>query len=216
VNELKAKVMEKRAEKAVSALRKRNIDAHFIRNREEALKLILGMIPKGATVALGGSVTLIETGLLDLLRKKEGITLLDRYKPGISKEEVAKMRLAGLTADCFISGTNAITLDGKLVNIDGIGNRVAAMAYGPDKVIIIAGYNKIVRDVEEGIRRIKEVAAPPNTVRVGANTPCSKTGFCNESACFPPERICNIITIIEGQRVSGRMSVVILAEELGF
>jgi L-lactate utilization protein LutB len=216
VNEFKADVMLKRAKKVVSALKKRNIDAYFISDREEALKLIIGMIPEGATVALGGSVTIIESGLVDLLRKKPGINLLDRYRPGISREEVDKMRLSGLTADCFITGTNALTLDGRLVNIDGLGNRVAAMAYGPGKVIVITGYNKIMSDVYEGIKRIKEIAAPANTLRVKANTPCNKTGFCDDEACFPPERICNIISIIEGQRIPGRMSVVILAEPLGF
>ena len=149
-------------------------------------------------------------------QKPEFCFLIPLRKKNLSKEETKKLLVKGLTADVFISGTNAITQDGKLVNIDGTGNRVAALLYGPKKVIIVCGVNKIVEDVEAGIRRIKHFAAPFNCARLKADTPCAKSGICNDAGCRNPARLCNEIAIIEGQREPKRMTIIIVGQELGF
>ena len=197
------------------ALEQRNITGIYAPTREEAIRLIMKEIPSGVTVGLGGSTTLLESGLIDELRKGD-FQLLDRYQRGLTKEEVFELRFQSLSSDVFISSTNAITLDGELVNIDGMGNRVAAMLFGPKKVVIIAGVNKIVEDVGAGIRRIKTIVAPMNSLRLRKNTPCAQTGVCDEEACLLPERICNKIAVIEGEQQKGRMMVVLVGEPLGF
>jgi hypothetical protein len=176
---------------------------------------VFKLIAQGATVGLGGSVTLNECGIIEALRNGD-YNLIDRYKKGLSKEEMKKLYVEALSADVFLSSTNAITQDGKLINIDGRGSRVAALMYGPKKVIIVTGTNKIVEDVEGGIRRIKLWAAPFNCVRLNLNTSCARTGICNDLACTQPDRICNEVAIIEGQRESDRMTVIIVGQELGF
>ena len=206
---------QKQTEKICQALERRYINGIYTTTKEEAFRLVMKEIPSGATVGLGGSTTVVESGLVDELRKGD-LHLLDRYQPDLTLEEVYELRLQNLRADVFISSTNAITLDGELVNIDGMGNRVAAMLFGPSKVIIIAGINKIVEDVEAGIRRIKTVVAPMNSLRLNRKTPCAQTGICDEYACLPPERICNKIAIIEGEPKKGRTVVVLAGEPLGY
>ena len=206
---------QKQAENIIQALERRYITGMYTPTKEEAFRLVMKEIPSGATVGLGGSTTVVESGLIDELRKGD-LNLLDRYQPGLTREQVYELRLQNLRADVFISSTNAITLDGEMVNIDGMGNRVAAMLFGPSKVIIIAGINKIVEDVEAGIRRIKTIVAPMNSIRLGRNTPCAQTGICDEYACLPPERICNKIAVIEGEAKKGRTVVVLVGEPLGY
>ena len=206
---------QKQIAKICEALEQRNIRGIYAPTREEAIRLVVSEIPRGATVGLGGSTTVMESGLLEELRKGD-FNLLDRYQPNLTKEEVYELRLQNLRADVFISSTNAITLDGELVNIDGMGNRIAAMLFGPSKVVIIAGVNKIVEDVEAGIRRIKNTVAPMNSLRLHKNTPCAQTGICDEYGCLPPERICNKIAVIEGEYNKGRMVVVLVAEPMGY
>lgn len=173
------------------------------------------MIPQGSLVGLGGSETIIESGLVEELRKLD-IHLLDRYKKGIAKEEVNKMRREALLSDIFITSSNAVTVDGRLVNIDGTGNRVAAMIYGPSKVIFLVGMNKIVRTLEDALSRIKNHTAPLNAVRVGVETPCYHLGYCNDPHCHPPNRICSQVVIIEANPTPGRIMVVLVGKELGF
>jgi len=208
-------IFRKKAESIVESLKKRGVGAAYYQTSIEAVGAICRMIPEGATVALGGSVTIMQSGLLDALRRMK-ITLLDRYRPGITNEEVEEMGLRGMTADVLITSSNAVASDGQIINEDGRGNRVAAMIFGPKKVILMIGINKIVGTVEDGLKRIKEIAAPLNCIRLGVDTPCAQTGFCNDEECHPPARLCSQITIIESNRIKDRMHVVLVGEELGY
>ncbi len=138
----------------------------------------------------------------------------DPLKRGVLKEKNLRLRWPGFTADIMIASTNAITLDGKLVNLDGTGNRVAAMAFGPKKVILLVGMNKITPDLDTAIERVKHYAAPVNAIRVGLKNPCVETGLCTD--CKTPQRICNIWSIIEGHMYQGRIHVKLIGENLGY
>lgn len=201
------------ANKAVAALQKNNFSATYVQNKEEAIKEILSLIPAQDTVGIGGSWTIQELGLVEKI-EAQGNTLFNHNRPGLSKEESLAIRRQELTSDTFITSSNAITLDGKLVNVDGSGNRVAAMIFGPKKVIVIAGINKIVASVEEAERRIEVHAAPPNCKRLNLPNPCVKTGVCMD--CQLPTRICNITTILRKKPPTLAMHVVIIGEDLGF
>ena len=188
-------IYKKQADHIIKHLKKRNMDGVYYEDIKDAVRDICKMIPEGSLVGLGGSETIIDSNLVNELRKLN-IRLLDRYRRGVTTEQINEMRREGLLSDVFIASTNAITLDGKLVNQDGIGNRVACMIYGPKKVILLAGMNKVVKDIPEAINRIKTIAAPQDSVRIGASTPCSKTGVCQDPACYPPNRICSQFAII--------------------
>jgi len=211
----KEKVYRAKALKVIENLKKRNMDGIYIETARQAVAEIIKMIPKNSLVGLGGSESIIESGLVDELRKLN-IRLLDRYKEGVTKEEVNKMRREALLSDVFITSSNAVTVDGRLVNIDGTGNRVAAMIYGPDKVIFLVGMNKVVRTLEDALSRIKNHAAPLNAVRVGVETPCFHLGYCDEPNCFPPKRICSQFVVIEANPTPDRIMVVLVGEDLGF
>lgn len=197
----------------VKALEANNIDCVFVQNKQEALEKALELIPEGSTVGLGGSVTVEQVGLLEKLRTGN-YTLYDQYAPDIDMPENMKRRRQGLTAKYFVTGTNAITSDGQLVNVDGLGNRVAAQAFGPEKVVIVAGTNKIVKDVHEAFDRLEKIAAPINAKRVNAQSPCADTGVCID--CDSPARICNIYTIIRRMMIPGRITVILVNDSLGF
>ena len=203
------------AEEVIKNLKMRNMDGIYFEKTEQAVDSILKEIPDGAVVGLGGSESIIESGLVNALRKRD-IRLLDRYKEGVSNEEVWKMRKEGLFADIYVASSNAITLDGKIVNMDGIGNRVAAMIFGPGRVILLVGMNKVVKTVEEAIGRIKNYVAPRNAVRVKIDTPCSKKGFCQESRCLPPHRICSQLVILESSMIPDRIKLFLVGEKLGY
>lgn len=211
----KEKIYREKALKVIENLKKRNMDGIYYESSQQAVGEIIKMIPQGSLVGLGGSETIIESGLVEELRKLD-IHLLDRYKKGIAKEEVNKMRREALLSDIFITSSNAVTVDGRLVNIDGTGNRVAAMIYGPSKVIFLVGMNKIVRTLEDALSRIKNHTAPLNAVRVGVETPCYHLGYCNDPHCHPPNRICSQVVIIEANPTPGRIMVVLVGKELGF
>jgi len=211
----KKKIYQEKAIKVIENLKKRNMVGIYYESSQQAVEEIIKMIPKGSLVGLGGSETIIESGLIDELRKSD-IRLLDRYKKGLSKEEINKMRREALMSDVFITSSNAVTVDGKLVNIDGTGNRVAAIIYGPSKVIFLVGMNKIVRTLDDAISRIRNHTAPLNAVRVGVETPCFHLGYCDEPNCFPPKRICGQVVIIEANPTPNRIMVVLVGEELGF
>ncbi len=208
-------IFQKKAECVIENLKKRNINGIYCPSAREAVAEICRLVPERATVALGGSVTVMQSGLLDALRTMN-VELLDRYRPGITNEEVESVMARGTTADVLLMSCNAVTADGKLVNEDGRGNRVAGLVFGPKKVIMMVGVNKIVPTVEAGITRIKEIAAPLNCLRLGLDTPCSRTGFCDDGNCHPPERVCSQISIIESNRVKDRITVVFVGEELGY
>jgi L-lactate utilization protein LutB len=195
------------------ALAANGITAIVAETGDEARERVLALIPKEATVGLGGSRTMVEIGLVDALRGGN-YRLIDQYDPSLGKEATFKARRDSLHADYFVAGSNAVTEDGKLVNVDGLGNRVAGFAFGPDKVIIVVGRNKIVKDVAAALGRIRNVAAPMNAKRLGAATPCATTGVCSD--CDSPARICNLTLIVEKQRFPGRMTVILISQELGF
>jgi hypothetical protein len=215
---------------AVKNFGKRHINAQYVSTKEEAIPHVLNMVPGGAIVGTGESVTLNQIGVFPALRKRglnEVIYPFERDNDGslaVGWEEANEMMRKVLIADVFISGTNAITLDGKVVNVDGYGNRVAPMIFGPKKVIIIVGANKIVKDSDEAINRIREICAPMNALRHGIQhhdtefleLPCAKAGVCVD--CYKPQRMCNFTTIIEGEShdTSGRINIIIIGEQLGF
>jgi len=199
--------------KVCEALERNGIKCFIAATREEALSTALSLIPKGATVGLGGSLSVREVGLLEALRTGD-YTLHDQYAEGIGREESMRARKAGTQADCFVSGSNAITYDGKIVNIDGMGNRLAGFCFGPGKVIIVAGRNKIAPDLEAALHRVRNVAAPMNAMRFGLKTPCVKTGECSD--CDSPDRICSLTLIMEKSKTEGRVNVILVNEELGY
>jgi len=199
----------------IKSLKKRNMNGFYFENSQEAVKAICSMIPENALVGLGGSETIIESGLVDALRRMN-IRLLDRYKEGVTAERVSEMRQEGLLSDVYITSSNAITSDGKIVNMDGTGNRVAAMIYGPKKVIFMVGMNKAVISLDDAITRIKTIAGPMNAIRVKKDTPCSKLGFCTDPHCHPPNRICSQLVILEANLIPDRINVVLVGEELGY
>lgn len=212
MNDIKKWSLQKKAADAVEALNKCKFDAHYAEDREAARKLVEELIPEGAEIAVGGSVTLQETGIMDLVRDPK-YKFIDRFNNTSWEEELHKYRL-GFLSDVFVSSTNAVTMDGQLVNIDCTGNRVGCIGFGPKKVIIVVGANKIVNDAAEGIRRAKSVA-PLNSKRIRHNNPCDETCRCEN--CTGTSRICNIVSIIDGcYKFPGRISVIVVAEELGF
>ncbi len=221
---------QERAKMVVTNLQKKNINAQYVSTRQEALPVVLEMIARGATVARGDSITIDQIEIIpELIKRKQNkiIDPMERDSDGqwIISEIEERRRIAReiFSTDIFLVGTNAVTLDGKLVNTDGWGNRVSAMIFGPDKVIVVAGVNKIVKDVNEALERIRNVAAPMNAKRhylkhhrpEFGDLPCVRTGRCVD--CNHDWRICHHTVIIEGTtiREKGRINVVLIGEELG-
>ena len=187
--------MEVRGRRAAEALRKRDFTADYVENSTRAKEVILEAIPRDAVVGVGGSVTIREMKVLEDL-KARGHRVLDHWEiPRSEVEESFRMRRAQQTSDVFLTGTNAITMDGQLVNTDGSGNRVNAMTFGPKKAIVVAGVNKIVPDLERALKRIKEIAVPLNCRRLNHTPPCIQAGKCVD--CRIPQRVCRITSIIE-------------------
>lgn len=206
-------VMEERLNRTIENLKKNNIDAFAVKDEKELIEKIGEISKEGETVGVGGSMTLFETGVIDYLKSGK-YNFIDRYKEGITPEELKKVYRKIFSADTFISSSNAITEDGELYNVDGTGNRIAAMIYGPDKVIIVAGINKIVKDVNEAIERNKKYSAPANAKRLNRRTPCAKVGYCMN--CKSEDRICNEYTLIKRQPRKGRITVIFLNKKLGY
>lgn len=229
INEEKQWFYQERAKLAVTGLQKRNISTQFAANSDEALSVILGMIPEGLTVARGDSLTIDRIGVMSELKRRHQNVVIDPYeiKPdgqwAVEGAEREKMEREALLSDIFLTGMNAVTVDGKLVSTDGHGNRVAAMIFGPAKVIVVVGANKIVTDVPEALQRINQYCAPVNAKRhflkhnslEMGDLPCVKTGKCVD--CRHDQRICNYTVIIEGQAIDekDRINVVLVGEELG-
>lgn len=218
-----------KAENAVKNLKKRNLNALYVDNSQDALQKVLEMIPEGVLVVRGDSVTLDQIGIFPALKKRRQNKLLDpleRNPDGsfiIPEDKQKRFAREAFNAGVFLSGVNAVTLDGKLVFTDGRGNRVAPIIYGPDKVILVAGANKLVNNLEEAFQRIREVAAPLNARRhftrhqaTGmGDLPCVRTGRCAD--CSLDWRICNYTVVIEGSMIweKERINLVLVGEELG-
>ncbi|MBI4303986.1 MAG: lactate utilization protein [Chloroflexi bacterium] len=200
------------ANAAVASLEKNNIPAFYVKTKEEAREKVLSLIPPGSTVGHGGSLTLRQAGIFQAIRSGN-YHFLDRERPGITEEEVNALRKESLGSDIFLLSANAVTMDGKLVNVDGTGNRLAALIYGPRKVIVVAGINKVVPNVEAAWERIRNFVTPVHARRGGRNVPCAKIGRCVD--CKVPGRMCNAEVTIDFQRDKNRITVIIVGEELG-
>lgn len=198
--------------KVAEALKKRSFDAEYVDTCEEAAQRILSLIPKDHQVSWGGSKTMVDLGIQEKLAKA-GYNLLNRDKAASPEERGEIMRRA-LLCDTFLSGTNAISEDGQLVNIDGNGNRVAAMIFGPRQVIIAAGMNKVVKTYNDALVRARTIAAPLNTQRFPNNkTPCNETGTCAD--CLSPDTICSFFVTTRFCKPAGRIKVILIGQDLG-
>jgi L-lactate utilization protein LutC len=196
----------------ISNLKARNIDAYYFEDIQQVNKRLLEVIPKDCTVGVGNSQTLINLNISKLLSDR-GTIVLDKTMT-TTKSEITEIKKKSLLADWYITGTNAISLEGHLVNIDHSGNRVAAMIYGPEHVIVVIGANKIVNSLDEAINRARNIAAPANAKRAAPNPPCTSIGECID--CRSSERACNNLVVIEGQNKKNRMKVFIINESLGY
>jgi L-lactate utilization protein LutB len=212
-NEYQTWLWEKLGLKCVEALKKHGFDAHFVSSAEEAKKLILNMISGYETFGFAGSETTRALGLVEAV-KEMGKSVYDHWEKGLSKEEVLQVRLQQGRSDCFLCSANAISLTGEIVNVDGVGNRTAAMTFGPKKVVIVAGMNKVRPDFTSALERVQEIAAPENANKLGMETPCAKTGLCTD--CNVPGRICGITTILHRKPMLTDVSVVLINDSLGF
>ena len=204
---------EKAAATILKNLKKRQMEGYYCETAGEAVKLASSFLKEGDQVAFGGSMTLAETGMMALLRERTDIQLLDRDAASTQEEKDA-IQVQAFSADAYLMSTNAITLEGELVNIDGNGNRVAALIWGPRQVIILAGMNKVCPTLKDAYRRVKNVAAPMNTLRLDRGTPCTVTGKCED--CYSPNCICSQTVITRRCQTPGRIKIILIGEELGY
>jgi hypothetical protein len=205
--------VEEKAKKTIEKLEAHDFKALYVKNRQQAVEEIWKHVTPNQRIGVGGSVTIRELGILEQLEAK-GHTLYNHWKPGLSRESSLEIRKSQMTSDLFLSSVNAVTLNGELINIDATGNRVNSTIFGPGKVILVAGYNKIVEDVQEAIKRIKNVAAPINAKRLNIDVPCAKVGKCVD--CNSPNRICRIVVIHERKPSLTDMLIILVGEELGY
>jgi len=208
----KSKSYENTANTVIKKLNQRGMEGFYCQDKESAKAMVMEMLEDGSAVTWGGSESLVEAGIIDAIVSGD-YRVLDR-KSAKTPEEDRVLFGQIMGADYFLMSTNAFTLDGELINIDGNGNRVACLINGPKHVIIVAGMNKLVSDVEEGIKRIHTIAAPPNAVRIGVRTPCEKTGVC--SKCIGNISMCCHTVVTRSSRHKGRIKVILVGEELGF
>lgn len=202
------------AEKLVGNLKQRHYEAFFCPTAQEAVEKITGMIPEGSSVTWGGSMTIRDMGLTKALHNKEGLDIWDRDLAP-SREEAQEIYRRAFYADYYLSSVNAMSEDGEIVNIDGNGNRVAAITFGPKRVILVVGINKVAQNLDTAISRARSLAAPVNMMRFAdLNTPCKNDGMCHD--CKSPDSICNYIQIMRNSHPVGRHIVVIVGEELGY
>lgn len=208
----KQKYYENLADSLIEKFGLRQIEAYYAADRDEALEKACRYLSPECSVSWGGSVTLNEIGLIDAIKASDCV-VYDRFAV-TTPEEKREMfcKIAG--CDYYFMSSNAITLDGQLVNIDGNGNRVASLIHGPQNVIVIAGMNKITPDVDSAIKRVRNMAAPPNTVRLNYNTPCRELGRCAD--CLSRDCICDQIVITRRSFIPGRIKVILVGEELGY
>lgn len=209
-----AKANEIRANTIIRNLEKRNMEGVYCATREDALKQALSYMEKGSVVSWGGSMSIEEIGLMDAVRNGD-YEIIDRDKAK-DYDERREIFSKIVLSDYFLMSTNAITLDGELINIDGTGNRVGPLCFGPKHVIIIVGMNKVVSSVEDGVARVRNIAAPPNCIRLGLETPCSLTGRCAD--CYGDTCICSDIVVTRRQSAAmrGRIKVILVGENIGY
>lgn len=200
------------ASSVIKGLEKRHMEGWYFPTAKEAVEKILSMMPEGSSVSWGGSATLDESGMMEALKSGK-FEIIDRMTASSSEERKGLERKA-FCADYYFMSANAITADGEIVNVDGNGNRAAALIYGPDHVMILAGMNKIAADTESAVKRVHMNAAPPNAVRLNLKTPCSLTGVCKD--CVSADCICAHTVITRYNRIPGRIKVFLIGEELGF
>lgn len=203
---------DKAGAKVAEALNKRYFEAYYCSDRAAALEKILELIPQDHVVSWGGAATVDELGVKEALRQR-GQAVIDRETAKDAQERQQMLKQA-LTCDTFLMGSNAISADGQLVNIDGTGNRVAALCFGPTQVVVVAGMNKVAGDLDGAMRRAREVAAPMNAQRFPLKTPCVANGLCGD--CKGPDSICAQIVTTRLCKPAGRIKVVLVGEDLGF
>jgi len=204
---------EKLGERCVQALKSHGFDAHFVPSAEEAKRLILERISGYESFGFGGSGTTRALGLPGAL-KAMGKTLYDHWQGNPVGEESHAIRLGQGRCDCFLCSANAVSATGEIVNVDGVGNRTTAMTFGPRKIVIVAGMNKVRPDLESALRRVQEVAAPMRAKSLNIDTPCAATGVCSD--CNSPQRVCRVTTILHRKPMMSDITVVLINESLGF
>lgn len=206
------------AKHVIKRLEKRGMNAVYVHTGAEAKAAVLDLIPAPCSVIRCGSESVAQLDLWKAIEAKPGVDFINPYVAGLTPEESLALRAKGLNADVMVASTNALTLDGQLVNVDGIGNRVAAMCFGPKRVILVVGMNKVVGSLDAAMDRVRTVAAPINSLRVCAKAepkpPCFADGLCHQ--CVSPGKICNVWVIIEGQKFKDRLHVVLVEEDLGY
>ena len=205
--------IEGRMKGAVEKLKAHDFAATCVKTKEEAVKEIWRHVTPEMKVGVGGSMTIREIGILDQLRGK-GHLVYDHWAPGLSREESLLLRKFQMSSDLFLSSSNAVTMNGELVNIDGAGNRVNSITFGPEKVVLVAGFNKLVEDIQEAIKRIKNVVTPMNARRLNIEVPCAKLGYCVD--CNSPDRLCRAVVILERKPLLTDLLVILVGEELGY
>ena len=208
----KQKYYENVANTIIQNLRKRQMEGYYCPDRISALEKALELIPKGASIGWGGSMTLVETGLLDAIQ--EGDYRIINRDIVTDLEEQRRTYGEICCSDFFLMSTNAITLNGELINIDGRGNRLAFLCFGPQNVLILVGMNKVVTDVESGFKRVRDIAAPPNGIRLNRNTPCAISGKCAD--CYSPDCMCGQFVVTRRSGIPNRIKVILIGEELGY
>lgn len=209
---IKQEAFSKAVPGIIKNLERRGMEGYFFENSAHMVQAVLAMMPKDSVVSWGGSMSLTESGMMDALRQGD-YTLIDRMTAA-NDQERREIFAKTVMSNYYFCSTNAITLDGELVNIDGNGNRVACLIHGPEHVMLIVGMNKVVRDLDSAVKRIRTNACPPNAVRLNMQTPCALTGRCAD--CLSPGCFCNQIVVTRNSRHPGRIKVFLVAEDLGF
>lgn len=200
------------AQSIIKNLEKRNMEGYYFETAKECMDTIISSIPQGSTISWGGSETIKEIGLMDAVRNGS-YALVDRMTAN-TPEESRQLYAKAVLSDYYLMSSNAITIDGELINIDGNGNRVACLIHGPSHVIVVVGMNKVVTDVKSGVARVRNMASPANAIRLNKKLPCAATGHCND--CLSPDCFCNQVVITRRSGHTGRIKVYLVAEDLGY
>jgi len=217
----KKAIIRKRVDKVIDNLRKNNILGMFVEKKEDVAAMAEKLLAEGETVAVGGSMSLFECGIINLLRSGK-YNFLDRYEDELTREQINQIFIDSFSADTYLCSSNAVTENGELYNVDGNSNRIAAICFGPKSVIMVVGINKIVKDLDEAVIRVKNIAAPANATRLGCKTYCKEKGECMSEGselaggCKSDARICCSYVVNSFQRVKDRIKVIIVGEEIGY
>ena len=217
--------MNEQISKVMKSLENNNINAAYAETKEEVCKIVKNMLFKGAVITAGGSMSLKESGVWDIISSPE-YDFRDRSRQGILEEERSEAYKAAIGCDFFFCSSNAVTENGELINVDGNANRISSIAFGPKKVVMVVGVNKLVKDIDEGLLRIKKIAAPKNAVRLNTGTPCQKLGHCialeksecpaMTDGCKSPRRMCIEYLISGFHKEKGRLNIILCGETLGY